>query len=243
MLEPHLESLDAELRFLLFDVDQPIEYIYFPEGMIGSVVGVMSNRTAVETSTIGCEGIVGLPVFFGVDQTSAQAFCQIPGPTLRMRVEPFREAIGRLPTLTRILNRFTQALFTLVAQNSACNRVHSMRQRCARWLLITCDRVDAGHFLLTHQVLSQMLGVRRATVTEAMGELQASGAVTYEMGRVTIRDRKLLESISCECYAIITREFERLLGNRTRPSVLENVKTSEGEESTVGDGGPRDDPG
>ena len=239
MVEPHLESLDAELRYLLYDVDQPIEYVYFPEGMIGSIVGVMADGTAVETATVGVEGMLGLPIFLGGDRTSAQAFCQVPGPTLRMPAAAFRDAIGRMPTLTRLLNNYTQALITLVAQNSACNRVHSMTERCARWLLLTADRVDGDHFQLTHQVLSQMLGVRRATVTEAMGAIQARGAVTYEMGRVTIRDRALLESISCECYTIITREFDRLLGRTHGPSVFRNVKTAEGDESLVGDGAPR----
>lgn len=238
-LEPHLESLDAELRLLIWDVDRPIEYVYFPEGMIGSIVGVMADGTAVETATIGHEGIVGLPVFLGTDRTSCQAFCQVPGPTLRMRVSAFRDLIGQLPELRALLNSFTQALFTLVGQNSACNRVHTMSERCARWLLLTHDRVGGDDFPLTHQVLSQMLGVRRATVTEAMGYIQERGAIAYEMGRVHIRDRALLESLSCECYTIIAREFERLLGGHGAPPMFKRVSTSAGGMSTVGDGAPR----
>lgn len=239
MLEPHLEPLDAGLRLLLFDVDQPIEWVYFPEGMIGSIVGVMADGTAVETATIGHEGMVGLPVFLGTDRTSLQAFCQVPGPALRMRASAFREAIGRLPELRRLLNCFTQALLTLVGQNSACNRVHMMTERCARWLLMTHDRVGGDDFTLTHQVMSQMLGVRRATVTEAMGHLQERGAISYEMGRVHIRDRARLESLACECYTIIAREFDRLLGSEGAPPMFKRAPTSAGGLSTVGDGTPR----
>ena len=239
VVEPHLESLDAQLRHLIWDVDQPIEWIYFPEGMIGSIVGVMADGTAVETATIGHEGMVGLPVFLGTDRTSSQAFCQVPGPTLRMPASAFREVIGQLPQLRRLLNCFTQALFTLVGQNSACNRVHTMTERCARWLLKTHDRVAGDDYPLTHQVISQMLGVRRATVTEAMGYIQERGAIEYEMGRIHIRDRALLESLSCECYTIIAREFERLLGGQGAPPMFKRTPTAEDGMSTVGDGTPR----
>ncbi len=245
-LAPHLERVDLELRQILFDVDRPITHVYFPEAMVTSVLGVMADGTSVETATVGREGMVGLPVFLGTDQTSAQAFSQVPGPALRMTAEAFRAAVADSPALTLALHRYTQALFTLVAQNSACNRLHTMAERCARWLLHTHDRVERDEFPLTHHFLSQMLGVRRATVTEAMGTVQARGAVDYQMGRVRVRDRGALEGAACECYAIITREFDRLLGGSgTRPrgdaSPLEAVTTEQGGRTALREAVPRGD--
>jgi CRP-like cAMP-binding protein len=243
-LAPRFERVEPKLKQLLFDVDQLIEHVYFPEALVVSVVGVMADGSAVETATVGREGMVGLPVFLGTDRTSAQAFAQIPGAALRMSAGEFREAVAGSAALTRALNHYTQALFTLVAQSSACNRLHTMRERCARWLLHTHDRVGRDEFPLTHQFLSQMLGERRATVTEAMGALQAAGAITYEMGQVRVRDRAELDALACECYAVIVREFDRLLeGAEARslrvPSPLAGVTTSEGGRSAVGDGTPR----
>jgi CRP-like cAMP-binding protein len=254
-LAPYLERVDVELKHVCFDVDQPIEHVYFPEAAVVSILSVMADGSSVETATVGREGMVGLPVFLGSDRTSAHAFVQVPGPALRMMADAFRAAVGGSPALTLALHRYTQALFTLVAQGSACNRLHTMTARCARWLLHTHDRVGAEQgadaFPLTHQFLSQMMGVRRATVTETMGALQASGAIMYEMGRVRVRDRAGLESAACECYAIIVREFDRLLavGPAAPPSVrspLDGVPTSEHGRSIVGDAAPSagvDEPG
>jgi hypothetical protein len=186
-------------------------------------------------------------VFLGTDQMSAQAFCQIPGPALRMPSDAFRRAVEGSRPLTFAMQRYTQALFGFVAQNSACNRVHSMPERCARWLLHTHDRVGAdegrNEFPLTHQFLSQMLGVRRATVTEGMRVLDAAGAVSYVRGRVMVRDRAALEQAACECYAVIVREFDRLLvspiGGTAIRSPLDDVVTSEHGHTTLGDGAPR----
>jgi len=242
MIAEELERVDLETKQVLFDVDRPIDRVYFPETVVVSVLSVMADGTSVETATIGWEGIVGLPVFHGTDRTSAQAFIQIPGTALRMTADALRTALQRAPGLTRALHHYTQALFTLVAQSSACNRVHTMEERCARWLLHTHDRVGAEAFPLTHQFLSQMLGVRRATVTEAMGALQSTGCITYEMGVVRIIDRAGLAAGACECYAIIVREFDRLLGPPTSQSPtpenpLAHVRTSERGTSTLGDGG------
>jgi CRP-like cAMP-binding protein len=242
-LTPHLERVTTELKQILFDVDRPIEHVYFPEGTLVSILGVMADGTAVETATVGREGMVGLPVFLGTDQTSAQAFAQIPGPALRLSADAFRAAVAESPALTRMLHRYTQALFTLVAQNSACNRLHTMSERCARWLLHTHERVGRSEFPLTHLFLSQMLGVRRATVTEAMGALEARGVVDYERGTVQVRDRAGLEAAACECYAIIAREFDRLLGSASGapapPSPLDGLTTAAHGLSVVGDGTPR----
>lgn len=211
-LAPHLERVVLGVRDILYDVEQPIAHVYFPEAMVGSIISLMADGSSVETATVGREGMVGLPVFLGTDRASAQAFAQVPGPALRMPADAFRAAVAESPALTNTLHRYTQALFTLVAQGSACNRLHAMTARCARWLLHTHDRVAADEFPLTHQFLAQMLGVRRATVTEAMGALQEAGVVEYQMGRVRVRDRAGLEGAACECYGVIAREFDRLLG-------------------------------
>lgn len=241
-----LERVELDIKEVMFDVDRPIEHVYFPESAVISVLSVMADGSAVETATVGHEGMIGLPVFLGTDQMSAQAFCQIPGAALRTTSDAFRRAVERSRALTLAMQRYTQALFGFVAQSSACNRMHTMPQRCARWLLHTHDRVGAdegrNEFPLTHQFLSQMLGVRRATITEAMRVLDAAGAVSYVRGRVVVRDRATLERTACECYAIITREFDRLLspaaGSAIR-SPLADLTTSEHGRTTLGDGAPR----
>ncbi|HKG94431.1 MAG TPA: Crp/Fnr family transcriptional regulator [Gemmatimonadaceae bacterium] len=240
-IAPSLDLVELELKQVLFDVDRPIEHVYFVEDGVASVLGVMADGTAVETATIGREGMVGLALFHGAEQTSAQAFCQVPGRAYRMSAAAFRAEAERQGALTRMLHRYSHALLTLIAQSSACNRLHSMSQRCARWLLLTHDRVGADEFALTHQFLSQMLGVRRATVTEAAGALQARRAITYTYGRIRVLDRGALEAAACECYRIIRREFDRLLdgGRSSAPSPLDGVKTSEDGRTTIGDGTPR----
>ena len=244
-LAPALEPVTLDLRDVLFDVDRPIEHAYFVERGVVSVLGVMADGTAIETATIGPEGMVGMPLFHDTDRTSAQAFCQVAGEALRLPADALRREVARSDALRRLLHRYAQAMLTLVAQSSACNRVHTMRERCARWLLHTHDRVGAAEgvdeFALTHSFLSQMLGVRRATVTEALGLLQRSGAIAYSMGTVAVRDRARLEAEACECYAVIRHEFDRLLdGSRANGAghPLEGVTTAEGGRTTLGDGAP-----
>lgn len=231
-LAPRLEPVRLELRQVLHDVDRPITHVHFVEAGVVSVVSAMADGTAVETATIGYEGLVGLPLFLGVDRTPAQAFCQIPGAAYRLEAGAFQEEIARGGALRGAVGRYAQALFTLVAQNSACNRLHLVERRCARWLLQTHDRVGAergvDEFPLTQQFLSQMLGVRRATVSEAAATLQARGVIVYEYGRVRVRDRAGLEAAACECYQIISREFDRLVARLpVGPSPLAAVPTAD----------------
>jgi len=249
-LAPHLERIRLGIRDLLFDVNEPIDHVYFPESCVASLVGMMADGSAVETATVGDEGMVGMPLFHGTDRTTSQAFCQIEGTGLRLPAQVFREALDASPSLNRMLHLYSQALFTLIAQASACNRLHTMQHRCARWLLLCHDRVGQANgvnqFSLTQNFLSQMLGVRRATVTEAMGALQESGAVTYEMGRITILDRARLEGASCECYAIVRSEFDRLLppvsGKRFK-NPLDRIQSSKDGKTTAGDAVPESNRG
>jgi CRP-like cAMP-binding protein len=240
---PALELVDLPLRHVLVDPNKAIEHVYFVEEGVVSILGVMQDGTAVETATIGYEGMLGLPVFLGADSMAAQAFTQVSGSAYRMRADALRQALEQGGALPRLLGRFTQALITLTAQNSACNRVHTAEQRCARWLLLTADRAGRETMDLTHLFLSQMLGVRRATVTEIAGGLQARGLIDYSRGRITIVDREGLEATSCECYRVILSEFDRLLENRATPSPLDEVEISEAGISTAGDGAPVDPEG
>lgn len=212
-----LTTIDLKLRDVLFDIDVPISHVYFPENSVVSIVSIMSDGSSVETASVGYEGMVGLPVFLGTDQMSAKASVRVAGRAVRMRVDEFLVALKRSPEFELALQHYTQALFTLLAQGSACNRSHTILQRCARWLLHTHDRVRRDIFSFPQQFLSQMLSVRRAPVTQAMAEIQLTGALSYEMGTINMIDRRRLEREVCECYAIVTAEFDRLLGLRWSP--------------------------
>lgn len=247
-LHAGLELVRLKFRQVLFEPNRTIEHVYFPENAVVSILGIMEDGSAVETGTVGNEGMAGVPVFLGAMQMAGQAFVQIPGTAWRMPSAALREEVRRGSTLARLLGRYTQALFTLVAQSSACNRKHPLEERCARWLLMTHDRVEGDTFELTQHFLSQMLGVRRATVNEAAGALQARGLIEYSRGRITILDRAGLEAASCACYAIIQGEFARMLDGLEPPTPLDGVRTSENGLTISGDGAPAspappDDPG
>ncbi|MBV9859956.1 MAG: Crp/Fnr family transcriptional regulator [Alphaproteobacteria bacterium] len=210
--EAQLEVLDIELRHSVYEPDRPSEYVYFPLSGIISIHKKMRDGVAVEVATIGNEGMVGLEIFLGGEQTPASAFCQIAGRAARIGAAAFREAVRDSAPLTALLLRYTQAVLTQIAQSAACNRMHSIDERCARWLLMTHDRVGGDRFELTQEFLAEMLGVRRPSVSIAAGILQRAGFIRYSRGRVEVIDRTGLESAACECYAVIAREYERLIG-------------------------------
>lgn len=225
----NVRLVELEGRILLYDVDVPIERVYFPESAVASVVAPMSDGSAVETATIGFEGFVGLPIFLGAAQTTSQCFVQVPGAAYEMDVDAFRALVSAGGgELQMVLHRYTQALLTQIAQSAGCNRRHNVRQRCARWLLSSQDRVGKNVFELTHRFLAQMLGVQRTTVTTVAGELERAGCITYKHGVIEVVDRDGLEREACECYAIIRAEFERLLDLRDVPTVLRHLQTSAG---------------
>jgi CRP-like cAMP-binding protein len=209
-----LELVELELRQTIYAESQPIEHVYFPINGVLSLVSQMEDGRGIEVATIGNEGMAGLPVFLQATRTSSHmSFAQIPGQALRMPAGRFSEFVegshnGGLHTA---LNRYTQALMSMIARAVACNALHSVQQRACRWLLQTHDRVGADEFVLTQEFLSQMLGVTRASVNEVAQELQDAGAINYGRGRMTIVDRGQLESHSCDCYSVIREEFDRLL--------------------------------
>lgn len=233
-----LEWVPLPFRQVVFEPNQIIEHVYFPEEGVVSIIGLMEDGSAVETATVGNEGMAGVPVFLGAMQMAGQAFVQVPGSAWRLHARALREEVRRGGALSRLLGRYTQALFTLVAQSSACNRKHAVEQRCARWLLMTHDRVDGDTFELTQHFLSQMLGVRRATVSEAAGALQDRGLIQYTRGRITVLDRPGMEAAACACYGIIRAEFARMLEGVELPTALDGMRVSQDGMSTAGDGTP-----
>jgi CRP-like cAMP-binding protein len=212
-----MERVELEVREKLFDANRPIRAVYFPIEGVCSVVAMVASGDPVEVATIGREGFVGLPLFLGADRTPAEAFAQVAGAALRMPARAFLDRVNASPPLQDLLRRYTQAMFTFIAQGSACNRAHSIVERCARWLLLTHDRVGTDVFAITQEFLAQMLGVRRATVSEAAAAIQRQGAIEYRRGKIRIKDRKMLEALSCECYGIVSRDFRRLIGTVGEP--------------------------
>lgn len=242
LLAPRLERVGLEFGAVLTDVHAPTTAVYFPETAVASSLSVMADRGAVETATIGADGMTGIIVLLGVDASPEQTYVQVAGDALRLDVLDLRALLPQLPELHARLLRYAAALLTLIGQSSACNRKHTMVQRCARWILMTHDRVGRDHFDLTHHVLSQMLGVRRASVTEAAQVLHGAAAIEYSRGVVRVTDRAALERHACECYLIIRATSERLLGRHGvgggSDDPLRGLRVADGGRSIAGDGGP-----
>jgi CRP-like cAMP-binding protein len=211
-LLPALEPTELTWRQAFYEADAPIRFVHFLLTGVASLVTTMEDGAVVEVATVGNEGLVGLPVFLGTDISPLTAFVQVPGAAVRMRPEALEEEVRNGGALSEILRRYTQAFLVQLARSSACNRRHSIEERCARGLLMTHDRVGADEFPLTQEFLSQMLGVRRSAVSVAAGRLQKAGLISYRWGRITVLDRGGLENTACECYRIIRNEYERLLG-------------------------------
>ena len=233
-----IETVPLEYGHVVCDVYEPIRYVYFPDDGVISSVSVMLDGSAVETATIGHEGMTGIALFHGVESTTEHVFVQVPGQGARVRASDFKTLLPDCPVLVDLLHRYSVALFTLAGQNSACNRKHTMVQRCARWMLMTRDRVSRDRFEMTHHILSQMLGVRRASVTEAALALSQAGAIEYSRGLVTVTNRAELERRSCECYAIIRAAFDRAFGRTPTHDPLAGRRFTEAGLSTTSDGTP-----
>lgn len=209
-IEQHLEPVQMRLREPLLEAYKPIEHVYFVESGVVSLITDVEPDTAIEVATIGNEGFVGTPVMLGVDASPTRAFPQIVGEALKLPSAVLKSEVSRSGRLCDLTRAFVQALFEQTAQTAACNRTHSIEKRCARWLLMTHDRVEGNKFSLTQEFLAEMLGVRRASVTEAAGALQAAGCIRYSRGVIEVVDRQRLEIASCGCYAAMRREMERL---------------------------------
>src|SRR3982751_7462 len=188
-LVPHLELVHLEMKHVAYESEQPIEYAYFPLTGLASMVTIMQGGKAIEVATIGNEGMIGLPLFLGVDRTAGQAYTQVPGDSLRIKADVFQKEARQQAGLARMLQLYTQALLVQISQSMACNGIHLIYQRTARWLLMTHDRVATDRFPLSQEFLGQMLGVRRAGVTEVASKLRAAGLIRYSRGTIEIVDR------------------------------------------------------
>ena len=210
-LRRRMELVTLSLGTSLYEPFAPLERVYFPEDGVASLLTRLDDGIETEVATVGREGMVGLPVFFGVESVPGRTIWQVPGSALAMEAKVLRQET-RQGGLSDALRLYAQGLFTQISQSASCNHRHEIVQRCSRWLLMTHDRVNGDKFAITHEFLSKMLGVRRAGVSVAAGILQRAGLIKYSHGRVTIIDREGLEGISCECYRIVREEFDRLLG-------------------------------
>jgi CRP-like cAMP-binding protein len=211
LLAPHLQRVTIAALEVIAEAEVPLEHVFFPETAVVSAVRRTHDGTTIETGIVGREGMAGIAVILGSDWSPAVLMGQMPGTVLRMPFETLREMLPALPTLGDILRRFTLTFLDQCGQTIACNSLHQIEQRCARWLLTAHDHVDGNELLLTHSVLAQMLAVRRAGVTMAALALQGAGLISYSRGRIRIMDRAGLEAASCECYATVRGHLERLL--------------------------------
>jgi CRP-like cAMP-binding protein len=206
-----LEKVSLPLKDILYEANGPIPHIFFPLNGVVSLV-IMEGDFTLELGTIGNEGIVGTPVFLGAERSPTRAISQVPGEALRMETKVFQKEMKRRGPLHGLVQRYTQAMINQISQSTVCNHRHSVQKRMCRWLLMSHDRVGADEFQLTQGFLAQMLGVRRPTVSAVACILQKAGLISYHRGRMSVLDRKGLEAASCECYEVVAKELDRLLG-------------------------------
>jgi CRP-like cAMP-binding protein len=208
---PELELVALGTKEPLYDIGQPIETVYFPLSAVLSILTSVGDDEYVEVATVGSEGMVGLPVFLGLSTSQNKCVSQVPGYSARMKSDVFHNLANQSAALHQLMYRYTEALFDQISQGAACNRHHDTTQRLARWLLQTQDRAGADTFPLTQEFIADMLGVRRATASEAEQQLQEAGLIRYQRGIITIVNRKGLEKAACICYRIISDDFDQLI--------------------------------
>ena len=216
-LTPSLQLVDFPLGKILYQQKQRIKYVYFPRRAAVSMVNIFEDGSMVEVGVVGREGIVGSFLLSGDDTSPHQAIVQIGDGAWRMPAAAFEREIDSNGELSNLIRRYSQALFTQVAQTAACNRIHPIAQRLPRWLLLMQDRMQSQNLQLTHEFIATMLGTRRAGVTLAASKLQAAGIIRYSRGKVSILEQEKLEAASCECHRIVRDEYNRLLGRYAPP--------------------------
>ena len=214
-LLPHLELIDTPFHFVLFERDKAINHAYFP--LIGehSILAIMEDGAAVEAGTVGNEGFSTVDLILGNDIATETTVCQIPGVALRMPANIFRQMTINDTPLRRIGLRYLSAYLSQLSQSVACNRLHGIEQRLARWVLMSHDRMHQNEFQLTQEYIAMMLGVHRPSVSLAAAAFQRAGLMNYKRGVIKVLDREGLEDASCECYSIVRKNFERFLGVET----------------------------
>ncbi len=211
---PQLEEVEMPLGEVLSESGRALEHVYFPITAIVSLLYVMENGASAEIAVVGNEGIVGISLFMGGESTPSRAVVQSAGTGFRLKAQMMMTEFNRAGPVMHLLLRYTQALITQMAQTAACNRHHSLDQQLCRWLLLSLDRLQGNDLVMTQELIANMLGVRREGVTEAAIKLQEAGLIRYARGRITVLDRPGLEQRSCECYAVVKKECDRLLPDR-----------------------------
>jgi CRP-like cAMP-binding protein len=211
-LLPLLEMVETKLKEVLYRQGEPIGYVYFPCNCAHSCLLYMENGSMIEVGTVGNESFTGVELLLNATHAVETVVCQIAGHSLRMRVDDFRQAIDTQPVFRQLLQCSAQGYLTQVSQTVACNRLHNVEERFARWLLISHDRVQGDEFELTQEFIAAMLGVHRPSVSLVAGLFQQAGVIQYKRGHLKILDRTRLEEASCECYALVRSKFEKLLG-------------------------------
>lgn len=210
-LFPQLERVELPLGKVLYESGDTLRHVYFPTDSIISLLYVMENGASAEISVVGNEGLVGVALFMGGESTPSRAIVQSGGNAYRLLGQRLKDEFNRHGELLVLMLRYTQALLTQMAQTAVCNRHHQIDQQLCRWLLLSLDRLPSNRLTMTQELIANMLGVRREGVTEAAGKLQRQGVIEYSRGHITVLDRKKLEQLSCECYAVVKRETDRLL--------------------------------
>lgn len=212
-LWPSLREVPLETRHVLIDVGTPLESVYFIESGLVSLLIVMADGSTIETGMVGCEGLIGVMAVLGATASSQQVLVQAPGKAFTTSATQCREMFHTRPVFSTALYRFAEAIYTLTAQTAACNRLHAIEQRLARWLLMASDRIQSNEMPMTHDFLANMLGVRRVGVTEIAGNLQKSGLIEYHRGHLRLLDRTGLEETACECYQLDHARLLNLMQN------------------------------
>lgn len=213
---PHLESVEMPLGEVLYEPGSRLSHVYFPTTSIVSLLYVMEDGASAEIAVVGNEGIVGISLFMGGESTPSRALVQSAGRGYRLKAAVMLGEFNRAGPVLHLLLRYTQALITQMSQTAVCNRHHSLDQQLCRWLLLSLDRLQSKELVMTQELIANMLGVRREGVTEAAGNLQQAGLIRYQRGHITVLDRAGLENRTCECYAVVKKEYDRLLPSTLR---------------------------
>jgi CRP-like cAMP-binding protein len=210
-LQPYLEPVEMPLGQVLYESGRSMSHAYFPTTAIVSLLYVMENGASAEIAVVGCEGVVGITLFMGGGSTPSRGVVQSAGMGVRLSAQRIQDEFNLSGPAMHLLLRYTQALISQMVQTAACNRHHSLDQQLCRWLLLSMDRLKGNELVMTQELIANMLGVRREGVTEAALKLQAAGLIRYARGHITVLDRKGLEQRTCECYAVVKQEYDRLL--------------------------------
>jgi len=206
-----LEKVEMPLGEVLYESGATLTHVYFPTTSIVSLLYVMENGASAEIAVVGNEGLVGVALFMGGESTPSRAVVQSAGHGFRLKAQWMKDEFNRAGPVLHLLLRYTQALITQMSQTAVCNRHHSLDQQLCRWLLLSLDRLQGDELVMTQELISNMLGVRREGVTESANKLQQAGLISYARGRITVLDRAGLEKRTCECYAVVKHEYDRLL--------------------------------